>query len=271
MNFMSRKLWIVGGMSLALGACAAKQVAPVKYSLGTTRAEYRDYAGTKANICNSEPRGLSQELGAVNGLMANFLSSTEQARDVNAVDHAQHLALLKEAGGSLSKVLDVHETNLRVMQRCGFARSGAFPELTQRGTELLAQSRARLAEATQALALEETQRKWLGESPQREQTARQTWCSKTPEIGTTDVYYARQFADGRIEWLFCDGHVLQSATSGGAPTLQSPEGITTRERRRVKPPRYQEAASAYPQEEIDKQPTSLGTSAPALSTDSAGN
>lgn len=271
MNFMSRKLWIVGGMSLALGACAAKQVAPVKYSLGTTRAEYRDYAGAKANICDAEPRWLSEELGAVNSLMANFLSSTEQAQDVNAADHAQHLALLKEAGGSLSKVLDVHESNLRVMQRCGFARSGAFPELNKRGTELLAQSRARLKEADQALALEETQRKWLNESPTREQTARQTWCPKTPEIGTTDVYYARQFADGRIEWLFCDGHVLQSNPGGGEPTLQSPEGITTRERRRVKPPRYQEAARAYPQEEFDKQPTSLGTSAPAVSTDAAGN
>lgn len=268
---MSRKLWIVGGMGLALGACAAKQVAPVKYSLGMARAEYRDYAGAKANICDAEPRWLSDELSAVNGLMARFLSSTEQAKDVNAVDHAQHLALLKEAGGSLGKVLDVHEANLRLMQRCGFARSGAFPDLGKRGTELLEQSRTRLTEATQALALEETQRKWLGESPQREQTARQTWCAKTPEIGTTDVYYARQFADGRVEWLFCDGHVLQSATSGGEPTLQSPEGITTRERRRVKPPRYQEAARAYPQEEIDKQPSSLGTSAPAVSTDSAGN
>jgi len=256
MNFSSRKLCI-GGLSLALGACAARQVAPVQqYSLGMARAEYRDYTGAKVNICDSEPRWLSDELSAVNGLLARFLSSTEQAKDPGAVEHAQHVALLKEASGSLGKVLDVHQTNLEAARACDFAKSGAFPELGRRGLELVELSRARLAESSKLLAVEDAKRKWLNEAPQREQTARQTWCAKNPEVGSTDLYYARRYADGRTEWLFCDGHVVQSAAGGGEPTLVSPEGLSARERRKVRPPRYIEAARGYPQEEIDKQPES---------------
>jgi hypothetical protein len=263
MNFMSRNLWIVGGLSLALGACGPKRVAPVQqYSLGMSRAEYRDYNAAQANICDAEPRWLSEELGAVNGLLNRFLISTEQAKNPDAAEHDQQVALLKEASGSLGKVLDVHQRNLQAVQRCGFAKSGGIQELTKRGTSLVEQSRARLAEATQVLAMEEAQNKWKTEAPQREQTARQTWCAKNPEVGTTDVYYARKFADGRTEWFFCDGHIVQSA-SGAEPTLVSPEGLSAKERRKVKPPRYLEAARGYPAEEFDKQPTAGGDPAPA--------
>ncbi len=271
MNSMSRNLWIVGGLSLALGACGARRVAPVQqYSLGTSRAEYRDYTAAKANICDAEPRWLSEELGAVNGLLDRFLLSTAEAKNPEAAEHEQQVALLKEASGSLGKVLDVHQSNLRAVQRCGFAKSGGFPELTKRGTTLVEESRARLTEATGLLAVEEAQRKWKDEAPQREQTARQTWCAKNPEVGTTDVYYARRFADGRTEWLFCDGHVVQSATDS-EPTLVSPEGLSAKDRRKVKPPRYLEAARGYPAEEIDKQPTAVGNSPPAHSSDASGS
>ncbi|MCY1081236.1 hypothetical protein [Archangium lansingense] len=277
MNFVSRKLWIVGGMSLALGACGAGKVVPVqRYSLGVSRADYRDYTGAKSNICDAEPRWLTDELSAMNGLMTRFLSETEQVKNPQSVDYARSVELLKEAAGSLEKVLKVHQTNLQAMQKCGFARSGAFPDIAKRGTELLEQSRARLAGGGQLLALEEVQRKWKEEAPQREQTARQTWCAKTPEVGSTDLYYARKFADGRTEWLFCDGHVVQSAATGGEPTLVSPEGLSAKDRRKVKPPRYLEAAQSYPAEEIDKQPKSVADAAapapaPAQSTAAGGN
>ena len=67
--------------TIALSACAAKQVAPMqKYTLGMGRAEYRDYGGARA-LCEAEPRWLADELSSVNGLLARFLSSTEQAGD----------------------------------------------------------------------------------------------------------------------------------------------------------------------------------------------
>jgi hypothetical protein len=275
MNFVSRKLWIVGGMSLALGACAARKVAPVQqYSLGMARADYRDYTGAQANICDAEPRWLTDELSAVNGLMTRFLSETEQVKNPRSVDYARSVELLKEASGSLEKVLKVHQSNLQAMQKCGFAKSGAFPDIAKRGAELMEQSRARLAAGGQLVALEDLQRKWKEEAPQREQAARQTWCAKTPEVGSTDLYYARKYADGRTEWLFCDGHVVQSAANGGEPTLVSPEGLSARDRRKVKPPRYLEAAQGYPAEEVDKQPTSVADAAapaPARGTAAGGN
>jgi hypothetical protein len=272
MNFVIRKLWIVGGVSLALSACGPKRTAPVqRYSLGLSRADYRDYVAARSDICDAEPRFLTDELSAMNGLMDRFLSSTDQAKNPNSVDHARHVELLKEASGSLDKVLDVHQSNLRALQKCRFAKSGAFPQLAQRGHELVEQSRARLREGGELLALQEAQGKWKEEAPQREQTARQTWCAKTPEVGSTDVYYARQFADGRTEWLFCDGHVVQSA-AGGEPTLVSPEGLSAKDRRKVKPPKYLEAAQGYPQEEVDKQPTAVGgNSPPAHSSDASGS
>lgn len=278
MNFMSRKLWMTGGLGLGLIACGAQ--APVqRYSLGISRAEYRDYVGAKANICDAETRWLTDELSAVNGLLARFLSSTDQVKNPHSVDYKSHTELLKEAQGSLGKVLDVHQSNLQALQQCGFAKSGAFPELTKVGTELVQQSRARLAEGTQLVAVAAEQRKWLDEAPQREQTARQTWCAKNPEVGNTDLYYARMFADGRTEWLFCDGHIVHSGTNGGEPTLQSPEGLSAKDRRKVKPPRYIEAARNYPKEEIDKQPTEASASktepapapAPTHGTAASGN
>lgn len=261
MNFVSRKLWIVGGMSLALGACGARNVAPVqRYSLGVARADYRDYTGARSNICDAEPRWLTDELSAVNGLMTRFLSETEQVKNPKSVDYARSMELLKEASGSLEKVLKVHQNNLQAVQKCGFAKNGAFPDIAKRGTELLEQSRARMAEGSQVLALEEAQRKWKEEAPQREQAARQTWCAKNPEVGSTDLYYARKYIDGTTEWLFCDGHVVQSA-KGSEPALFSPEGLSAKDRRKVKPPRYLEAAQGYPVEEMDKEPTSVADAA----------
>jgi|SRR6218665_927009 len=256
MNFTSRKQWILGGLSLALGACASTPVPVQPYSLAGGRAEYRDYVGAKANICDAaEPRWLLDELSGVNGLLARFLSSTELANSPGSSERAQQAALLQDAAGSLPKVLNVHQANLKALQGCGFAHSGAFPELTRRGQELVELSRARLKEGDQILEAQEVRNKWKEEAPGREQKARETWCAKDPEVGSTDVFYARQFTNGRTEWLFCDGHMVQAASADAEPTLTGPENLSAKERRKVKPPRYIEAARGYPAEEIDKQPT----------------
>ncbi len=279
MTFWSRKLWILGGLCVALGGCAtAKQTVPVqRYSLGLlARADYRDYAGAKANICEAEPRWLTDELSAVNGLMARFLSSTDQALDPEGVEHDKHLEMLKQASETLGSVLDVHEANLTSMKACAFATKGAFPELSRRGKDLLDRARSRLADAPKAIEaseLKEKQRLWVEEAPMREQTARQTWCAKRPEVGNTDLYFARQYTNGRTEWLFCDGHVVEVAANGNEPVLVSPPGLSWRERRRVKPPRYIEAARNYPLEEIERMPgTELRTSwlNPPTASESSG-
>jgi hypothetical protein len=262
MNSTSRKQWILGGLSLALGACAAQSVPVQPYSLAGGRAEYRDYAGAKANICDAEPRWLLDELSGVNGLLARFVSSTELGASPTPAARAQQSELLKDAAGSLPKVLNVHQSNLQALQACGFARTGAFPELARRGQELVGLSRARLSEGDKQAAAAAVRNQWVSEAPQREQKARETWCAKNPEVGSTDVFYARQYQDGRTEWLFCDGHVVQAAGRDAEPTLVSPE-LSAKDRRKVKPPRYLEAARGYPTEEIDKQPS--GNEAPAKS------
>lgn len=256
MKAICRRIALVG-LGTVLGACAARQAPPVqRYALGMARAEYRDYAGAKASPCDAEPRWLSDELTAVNGLLSRFLKGTEKAATPDALEHPAHLELLQEALRTLPPVLAVHRGNLTALQGCGFRRSGAFPEIAQRGTALVKEAQSRLDDAPQALAaaqLREARQKWRDEAPEREAAARGTWCSKDPQVGQPDLYYARQLPEGRTEWLFCDGHRVEQSP-GGEPTLQSPEGLTRRERRRVQPQRYLDAASSYPTEEVDRQP-----------------
>lgn len=253
----STRLLLLVGVGALVGACATKRSAPVqRYALGMARAEYRDYAGAKASPCDAEPRWLTDELSAVNGLLARFLQETEEAGAPEALNQEKHLALLQEAAGSLEPVLKVHAATLSGLRACEFRRTGAFPELERRGTELVQRAWARLGEAPAILAakkLREAQRQWLDEAPAREAEARRTWCAPRPTVGSADLYFAREYPDGRTEWLFCDGHVVE-ARAGGEPVLVGPEGLSSRERRRVQPRRYLDAARGYPAEEIDRQP-----------------
>lgn len=260
------RLWLLVGMGALQGACAAKRSAPdvQRYALGMSRAEYRDYAGARASPCDAEPRWLTDELSSVNGLLARFLQETAEAGNPESLQQPSHLALLKEATGGLEPILKVHAANLAGLRACAFRSTGAFPELERRGTELVQQAWARLAEApgiVAAVELREAQRVWLDEAPAREAEARRTWCAPRPTVGNADLYFARQYPDGRTEWLFCDGHVVE-ARAGGEPVLVGPEGLSARERRRVQSKRYLEAARSYPTEEIDRQPGSeTGTAA----------
>ncbi len=245
------------GLCAGLGACAAKPVAPLqRYSLGMARAEYRDYGKARAALCDAEPRWLTDELSSVNGLLSRFLTNTEQAMDPEAVQHARHLELLQEAIGTLGAVLEIHQRNLTELRECDFRTTGAFPDIARRGAELVEKAKARLEQGPAAVAaaeLLEARRKWAEEAPAREATARQTWCTPNATVGNADLYFAREYPNGRTEWLFCDGLMVE-ARSGGEPQLVTPEGLTRRERRRIQPQRYLDAAKAYPASEIDRQP-----------------
>jgi len=245
------------------GACAGSQAVPLqRYSLGMARAEYRDYSGARADLCDVEPRWLVDELSSVNGLLARFLASTKEAADPKSLQHAEHLALLQEATRSLSPVIEIHRKNLAALRECDFRQTGAFAEIARRGTELLELSKARLAEASVALAAAEllrAQQRWAEEAPAREAAAKATWCPRNPKLGQGELYFARQYPNGRTEWLFCDG-VMVEASAGGEPELVTPEWLSSRERRRIQPQRYLEAAKAYPASEIDRQPGSSPSS-----------
>jgi hypothetical protein len=226
------------------------------------RAEYRDYTGARANLCDSEPRWLVDELSSVNGLLARFLSSTEQAAAPEALQHEQHLELLLEATRTLGPVLEIHRQNLAELSECSFHRTGAFPDIARRGAELVGLAKTRLVEAPTALAaaeLQMRQRKWREDAPARQATARQTWCPATSAVGSADLYFARQSANGRTEWLFCDGLVVE-LPAGGQLQLITPEGLSRRDRRRIQPQRYLDAAKAYPASEIDRLPESAASS-----------
>jgi len=265
MKSLCRRILLVG-LGGVLSACAARPVPAVRhYSLGMSRADYRDYAGAKADPCDAEPRWLSDELTAINGLLSRFLDGTQKAADLDAPEQAQHLALLEEASRTLPPILEVHEGNLRGLARCKFRDNGAFPEISRRGGELVKSARERLGEtqaAVAATALRATQQAWKEGAAEREATARGTWCTANPKVGEASVFYARQNLDGVTEWRFCDGSRVEQRADA-EPTFIEPEGLSARERRRVQPPRYLQAAKEFPAEEIDRAPTTAAAKSDA--------
>lgn len=260
-----RRLGLLG-LGAVLFACSARPAPPVKrYALGMARAEYRDYAGARANPCDAEQRWLADELTAVNGLLARYLRDTEK------LESAESLALAEEASRTLPPVLEAHRGTLAALERCSFRRSGAFPEISRRGAELVAATGERLKETPALLekaTLGVARAKWKAEAPQREAAGRSTWCTDKPQVGRPDVYYVRQELDGRTTWHFCDGHRVEQEP-GGEPKLVEPEGLTRRERRLVQPKAYLEAAANFPAEEMDRPPEKAPAPAPAKAA--AGN
>jgi|GEM_PF-1272378 len=261
---------VLAGLGTALSACATKPAPPVEhFTLGMSRAEYRDYKKAKADPCaSSEPRWLADELTTVNGLMARFLKETEQVTNLDAPDHSRQLAMMQEGINTLPPIMDVHRYTLSRLKDCRFRSTGAFPEISRRGHELLQEAEARLEEgpkAMAAVALKGARKQWREEIPEREETARRTWCPAKPEIGQTDLYYARQEVDGRRLWRFCDGHLVEQRPDG-EPVLIQPDNLTWRMRRRIKPQSYLDAARDYPAGEMDRQPDSVPSSEQGAAT-----
>lgn len=110
-----------------------------------------------------------------------------------------------------------------------------------------------------AVALKDARRQWREEMPEREEAARRTWCPPNPQVGQTDLFYARQEVDGRKLWRFCDGHLVEQRAEG-EPVLVQPDNLSWRMRRRIKPQSYLDAARAYPTAEMDRQPDSVPSS-----------
>ena len=241
------------GLSAALAACAAKKPPPPQsLTLGEGKLEYRDYSRVKGSLCDAEPRRLGPELQKINEVLEQFVSKTEGASKPTAT--AEEVELLREGSNSLGPVVDAHGKNLAGLGGCGFKKQAPFPEITQKGNELVTQAKARLAEAPTILAAADkrlAEQKWREESSEREATAKQTWCGGKVAVGSGDLYFARQDIDGTMRWLFCDGIMVEEA-SGAQPTVIIPDTVSKKERRRIQDRRYLQAVKDYPAEEIDK-------------------
>ncbi len=241
------------GLSAALSACAAKKPPPPQsLTLGENKLEYRDYSRVKGSLCDADPRRLGPELQKINEVLEQFVSKTAGAAKPEAT--AEEVELLREGSKSLGPVVDAHGKNLAGLSGCGFKKQAPFPELTQKGNELVTQARARLTEASTVLAAADkrlAEQKWRDESTEREATAKQTWCGGKVALGSGDLYFARQDIDGTMRWLFCDG-IMVEAASGAEPTVIVPETISKKDRKKIQDKRYLEAVKAYPAEEIDK-------------------
>ncbi len=241
------------GLSAALAACAAKKPPPPQsLTLGENKLEYRDYSRVKGSLCDADPRRLGPELQNINEVLAQFVSKTEGVSKPTAA--AEEVELLREGSKSLGAVVDAHGKNLAGLSGCGFKKQAPFPEVTQKGNELVTQAKARLAEAPTVLAAADkrlAEQKWREDSNAREATAKQTWCGGKVAVGSGDIYFARQESDGTMRWLFCDGIMVEGA-SGAEPTLIIPDTISKKDRRKIQDKRYLEAVTEYPAEEIDK-------------------
>lgn len=234
-----------------LGACAGKKPPPVqRLTVGGTQLEYRDYSLVRDSLCDVDKRLLGNELKKINEVLEQFVSGTEAAVKPEAT--AEQLQVLRE-GMALKPVVEAHGKNISGLRACGY-KDAPFPELAKKGEQVVKNAKARLDEAPGALEAADkrlAEVKWREESATREANAKQEWCKPGIAVGTGDLYFSRQEADGKTQWLFCDGMVVE-ANSGGEPSLIIPESISKKDRRRIQAPRYLDAAKAYPAEEIDR-------------------
>lgn len=241
------------GLCAALSACAAKRPPPPQsVTLGQNKLAYRDYTRVKGSLCDANPRLVGPELQKINEALEQFVSKTAGASKPEAT--AEEVDLLREGSQSLGPVVDAQSRNLAGLSGCDFKRQAPFPDLMKKGNEIVTQAKARLAEAPSVLAAAEkrlAEQKWREESAARETTAKQTWCGGKVIVGSGDVYFARQETDGKMQWLFCDG-IMVEWMSGSEPAVIVPDTISKRDRRRIQEKRYLEAVKSYPAEEIDK-------------------
>lgn len=241
------------GLCAALAACAAKKPPPPQHvALGDSKVEYRDYSLVKGSLCGMDPRRLAPELQKINELLEQFIAKADEAAKPDAT--AEQVQVLRDATKPMGDVVQAHSKNLAGLSACGFKKQAPFPDLTKKGNEVVTQAKARLAEAPTVLADADqrlAEKKWREESTTREAAAKQTFCSAKIQVGSGDLYFARQEPHGKTQWMFCDGLIVEQA-SGGEPTVIIPESISKKDRKRIQEKRYLEAAKSLPAEEIDK-------------------
>lgn len=250
---MARKaLFLIAAVA---SGCVMRPPAPPRpesYTLGTTKATYRAYKGATSGICEAEPRWLSEELAAVNSLLARYLSETEGEADDEWP--AARLALLTDAVETLPPVVTIHEENLEELERCGFRRSGLLPQIRTRGRELIGATRARFERSKQLAAYvsaREARKQWLRDRPAEELRAKEV-CE--PKSRAVVLYYAWRDEAGKSRFLFCDGATMISDPTG-ATEFTPPSGLSKWQKKRLKQDRYIEAVFAVPPDQISAAPT----------------
>jgi hypothetical protein len=219
--------------------------------MGGTKLEYRDYSLVRGSLCDVEPRRLADELKKINEVLEQFVSSTDAAVKPEAT--SEQVEVLREGSTALKPVVEAHGKNLSGLRSCGLTKP-PFAELAKKGEEAVKSAKARLAEAPGALTAADkriAEAKWREESATREASAKQEWCKAGTTVGSGDIYFSRQEGDGKTQWLFCDGLVVEAA-SGGEPSLIVPDSISKKDRRKIQAARYLDAAKKYPAEEIDR-------------------
>jgi hypothetical protein len=220
-------------------------------TLGETKLEYRDYSLVRGSLCDVDPRLLANELKKINEVLEQFVSSTEASVKPEAT--AEQVELLREGSTALKPVVEAHGKNIAGLRSCGLTQP-PFPELAKKGEEVVKSAKDRLAEAPDVLAAADkrfAEARWREESATREANAKQEWCKAGTAVGSGDLYFARQETDGKTQWLFCDGMVVEAAPDG-EPSLIIPDSLSKKDRRRIQAARYLEAAKSYPAEEIDR-------------------
>ncbi len=224
------------------------------YTLGIWRASYRDYANSPTSICSAEPRWLQDQLSSVNGIMSRWLDKTSKGyEDTWSSDE---LSLLEEGSRTLPPLLEVHGRNLEDLARCSFGDERAYPDLRERGLELIVRVRERIdfAPKLQAyITARDVRDLWKRERHLREAQARTGCPARPPRRGPPPIYYAWQTEGGETRWLFCDGARV-TELPGGATTFDPPGDLSARERRRLNAKTYLKAAAAYPQTRVDRAP-----------------
>lgn len=191
------------------------------------RTEVIDLIGVRAvmrldaaTLCEAEPRFLLDDVSSVNALLRAFIRAWPGTPAPEWTD--QELELLAEATQTLPRVVQAHGETLAHLERCPFARTGAWPELTARAQGSITEVRARLEQIPEGLQAAKHARavtSWRRDRLSNAEAARRA-C--TPRTRAT-IYAA--WRDGeRTTWRFCDG-VEAHAERGNAPRL---EGITAR-------------------------------------------
>lgn len=230
----------------ALAACAGDRAEVQIYEFEHVRASYHDYARTGA--CEAERHWVFDELTSVNQLLQTFL---ERCGAREGADE-KGLQLLRSVLPTLPAVVAAHAANLQAVALCPYAKEGLFPELLQKGNELVAQSNEYLSRAPALLAFGQTAEalvRWKEGLLARQEESKKA-CAKAPP---RTVYFAWRDETLKTFWQFCDGAKVSSGETADL-TFSPPDGATPEQQKALKGADYVFAAKQWPDNRVDKAP-----------------
>lgn len=230
--------------------CAA---APVKrkaerFDFAGTRATYRVF--TDSSVCDAEPQFVADEFLSVNEVFKRFLRETPDNSNDTWTD--AQFSLMEDGIARLPPLLETHRQHLRLISRCNFAKTGAWPEMLSRADTLLDGTKARLdvgpilmKEVRRRTALET----WNRERLEQQEAARRACPVKT---GAATIYFAYTDETQRTSYLFCDG-ALVTVTRGEPKLEPAPSELTGRKPTSSKT--YLSAVERFPRAAVMTAPT----------------